>query len=340
MGQNEAAVERARLEANRARYRPGQKAGHYESYFLRANHPVRPLAFWIRYTIFSPDGAPEQALGELWAIHFDGESGEHLAVKKELALERCAFSGSELKVHVGDAFLERGKLEGSASAGERTIAWDLSFRGDAPPLFLLPAARYEGALPRAKSLVGLPLAEFDGFLFVDGNAVDVVGWIGSLNHNWGSRHTDHYAWGQVAGFDTHPESFLEVATARMKLGPLWTPFMTLVVLRHDGQELALNSARQALRARGSFRYFAWSFATENEDVKLEGRIEAPREAFVGLRYMNPPGGIKHCLNSKIAACELTLLRKRDGSVQTLSARHRAAFEILTDDREHGVEIRV
>jgi hypothetical protein len=37
---------------------------------------------------------------------------------------------------------------------------------------------------------------------------------GDLDHNWASRHTDRCAWGQVAGFDTHPESFLEVATTQ------------------------------------------------------------------------------------------------------------------------------
>src|SRR5688500_2735999 len=35
-------------EPNAVRYRPGEAAGHYESFFLRANHPARPLAFWIR----------------------------------------------------------------------------------------------------------------------------------------------------------------------------------------------------------------------------------------------------------------------------------------------------
>ena len=43
-----------RQECNAVRYRPGDEEGHYESYFQRANHPGRPLAFWIRHTIFSP----------------------------------------------------------------------------------------------------------------------------------------------------------------------------------------------------------------------------------------------------------------------------------------------
>ena len=33
-------------------------------------------------------------------------------------------------------------------------------------------------------------------------------WIGSQNHNWGRKHTDSYAWGQVAGFDDAPQTFL------------------------------------------------------------------------------------------------------------------------------------
>jgi hypothetical protein len=48
-------------QANWTRYQPGQKMGHYESFFQRANHPSRPLAFWIRYTIFSPQDRPEDA---------------------------------------------------------------------------------------------------------------------------------------------------------------------------------------------------------------------------------------------------------------------------------------
>ncbi len=44
---------------------------------------------------------------------------------------------------------------------------------------------------------------------------------------------------------THPGTFLELATARLKLGPAWTPFMTPVVLRHEGREHAANTPRRA-----------------------------------------------------------------------------------------------
>lgn len=327
---------------NFTRYRPNQKAGHYESFFQRANHPSRPLAFWIRYTIFSPDKRPEDALGELWAIYFDGETGRHVVVKTEVPFTRCTFKQSEFCAQVGDARLEPGLLIGAAASRGHTIKWDLSFSGAERPLLLLPLRFYESKLPKAKGLVGLPLAVYRGTLVVDGTTVEVTDWVGSQNHNWGVQHTDHYAWGQVAGFDTHPASFLELITARLKVGPFRTPFLTTMVLRHQGEDIALNGLKQTLRATGAFEYFNWQFKSESSAARIQGTISAPREAFVGLSYYNPPGGTKHCLNSKIAACELRLMRKRAGQspvAEVLSTKHRAGFEILTDDRNHGVEIR-
>jgi hypothetical protein len=317
--------------------------GFYESYFQRANHPTRPLAFWIRYTLFSPAGHPEAAVGELWAIVFDGETGRHAVAKEELPLaDHCSFSREGMAVVIGDARLEPGRLTGAAGEGGDRVAWQLGYEGSEPPLFLLPLGLYDARLPRAKSLVGVPRAVYQGALRVGGREIPVDGWVGSQNHNWGTRHTDHYAWGQVAGFDDAPESFLEIATARLRLGPVWTPFMTPLVLRHRGEEIALSSLGQAVRADASFRYFEWKFRSETARVAVEGVISAHPDDFVGLRYGNPPGGEKHCLNTKIAACRLTLRRKTLGrvvAVETLHTERRAAFEILTDDRSHGVPIR-
>ncbi len=336
-------LEAAREQANYTRYRSNQAAGHYESFFVRANHPTRPLAFWIRYTLFSPRHHSENALGELWAIVFNGGTGQHVAVKQEVPFERCTFRTSEFFVSVADARLEPGRLQGAATSGSHTIAWDLSFAGESSPLFLLPLNLYEARLPKAKSLVALPLACFNGSLSVNDEVIEVNNWVGSQNHNWGAQHTDLYAWGQVAGFDNDPDSFLEVATARLKLGPIWVPFMTPIVLRHGGEEFALNALMQTIRARATFDYFTWHFHSRTDAISLEGTISAPRAAFVGLCYSNPPGGIKQCLNSKIATCELTITRRGNHgarTVDTLTTQQRAAFEILTDDYKHGIAMSV
>jgi hypothetical protein len=338
----------AATDWNASRYR-AQPGGFYESYFQRANHPSRPLAFWIRYTIFSPHGRPQDAIGELWAVWFDGETGRHVVAKTEVPAGQFAFGREGLDARIGTATLVdagrhgnadlRGQLQGSAASRGHRIDWDLAFSGQGTPLFLFAPELYDKALPKAKSLVGLPMARYRGTVTVDGQAIAIDEWVGSQNHNWGSKHTDRYAWGQVAGFDNAPDSFLEVATGQIRIGPFWTPRLTPLVLRHGGEEFALRTIGQALRrAHGRFGYFHWDFASRTPDVEIEGRIAAPKEAFVGLRYYNPPGGEKWCLNSKLASCRLVL--KRAGRpAETLETQHRAAFEILTDDTRHGIEIR-
>ena len=319
-------------EANRCRFQPGSAQGHYESYFLRANHPDRALAFWIRYTFFCPAGRPQDAVGEVWAVYFDGECNAIAAAKECFALDACRI-GAPLDLSIGDSHLGSHALRGAAGA----LAWDLQYSTPQPPLLLLPEPLYGTGLPRAKALVTAPGAVFSGTLKVDGAAIAIDGWRGSQNHNWGSRHTDAYAWGQVAGFDGAPDVFLECASARIRIGPLRTPPMTLVVLRIGEDEYSLNSLIQAVRTHAQLDFFRWEIDAHSYDVHITMSMHAPASAFVGLGYANPPGGIKTCLNSKLAACELTIRRRGQAPV-TYKTRHRAAFEILTDRDDHGVAV--
>ncbi len=325
--------------ANHSRHKEDD-AGFYESFFIRANHLQKPLAFWIRYTIFKPDKNPGGALGELWATFFDGVSGRHVSVKDEYPFSECRFDTGTFDVGVGAATLKSGQATGAAGSRE-TIQWDLQYSGDSAPLLLLPPKLYDMGFPKAKALVGLPLARFTGTLTVNGEPWEIADWPGSQNHNWGSKHTDAYAWGQVAGFDGEDgvDSFLEIATGQLKIGPVYTPRMTLMVLRHQGREYRLNTIMQSLKAYGRFEFFYWNFRSETAEIKIEGTISADKPDFVGLRYYNPPGGIKHCLNTKIASCRISVLFKETGETRELTSASRAAFEILTDDHDgHGVPL--
>lgn len=319
---------------NGARYRPGEHAGHYESWFQRANDPTGQRAFWIRYTIFAPQGRPADAVGELWAIWFDRETSRIVAVKDVRPIVECSFARDRLAVAVGGAQLDDGALRGEAAANGHSIAWDLRYGGGQDPLLLLPERLYDARLPRAKALVGRPLAEFSGTLTVDGRPVAIDRWVGSQNHNWGSRHTDRYAWGQVAGFDQEPDAFLECSTARLRVGPVWTPWMSPVVLRLRGETLGWNGLGRAIRARGHYEPYHWRIETTGAAGQFELKIHADSSDFVALRYPNPPGGSKICMNSKIARCELTL--RRGGQTLRLTSA-RAAFEILENFAPPGVE---
>lgn len=320
-----------------SRFRAQDQGGFYESYFQRANHPDRPLAFWIRYTVFSPRGRPHEARGELWAVYFDGENERNVAVKASVPIADCSFSPSQLDVHIGDSTLTRGALCGRVKSPAHEVAWALEFEGGELPLLLLPESLYARAFPKAKALVGSPNTVYFGTVVVDGERINIDGWRGSQNHNWGSRHTDSYAWTQVAGFDNAPTAFLECATARVKLGRIWSPQLTFVVLRDQGEEIALNGLLQAVRASAAWDFFIWTIETRSADVQLSAVVRAPANAFVGLRYENPPGGEKLCLNTKLAGAQI-VVRRKGQPVRTLVTKYRAAFEILTDRADHGVSV--
>lgn len=332
-----ARTDRERQEWNGSRWTAGEPRGHYESWFCRANHPGRPLAFWIRYTIFSPKGRPKDAIGELWAVAFDGEKRAVIAVKEERPIRECTFHKSELRATIGESTLDHEALRGEAAHAGHRIGWSLRYTSPAPPLFILDRSLYAAPFPKAKAVVGSPFASYAGTLTVDGDEWPIDGWIGSQNHNWGEKHTDRYAWGQVAGFDGADDVFLEAITARVKLGPVMTPPMTALVLRMGDEELAFNTIGETLRTKGDYDFFQWRFEASGDGVELLGTIAAGPADFVGLPYMNPPGGTKTCLNSKIASCAVTV-RRAGRPPLSFYTRSRAAFEILTDATDHGVRV--
>lgn len=314
------------------------QAGHYESWFLRANHPSKPQAFWIRYTLFVPkDNRP--SLGELWAIWFDGEQDRVVAVKQEHPLDGCSFSREKMSVRIGDAELDSHRLKGSAKHNGHEIRWCLGYEGEPEPLLFLPENLYTTKLPKAKSVVSRPQVQFRGKITVDGEEMVIDHWPGSENHNWGSQHTDRYAWGQVAAFDDAPGAFLECITAQVKVGPLRSPWMSIACLRLDGRDYLFNSLGRAFRADGSYHFFDWQMTTNNGRESLSVSISAPASHFTALTYYNPPKGSKTCLNSKIARCEVRFNQPGQPE-RVLTSAHGAAFEILTERNDHGIPLSV
>ena len=331
------AVMSERSAWNACRFDPDSDRGHYESYFQRANHSKLPLGFWNRYTIFCPKGRPRDAVGEIWGIYFDGVAGEITAVKEVFPFAECNFSRSELNVRVGGSALDQQGLTGRAATAGHELRWSLRYTSPDSPLFMFNKPHYGKPIPKAKALVGSPNAVYSGMLTVDDREVEVDGWLGSQNHNWGVQHTDEYAWLQVAGFDDEPDSFFECGSGRIKLGPLWSPVLTFMVLRFDGQEHRFNSMLGSFRARASYNFFLYEFDYALGDVRIQGQVAAPPSSFVGLPYDNPPGGRKTCLNSKIARCQLTLSCKGHAP-RTLVSENRAAFELTTDRHDHGIRV--
>ena len=302
----------------------------YESYFLRGNHPTEPHAFWIRYTIYhgrNGESAPE---AELWlALFHEGRAvaGGH----KTFPLSQSTWASEGLDVRISETvFLKPAIAKGALELDGKTFHWDLTWEGAEAPMLMLSEALYRGGFPKAKAVVPAPMVRFSGQIKSDDLQWNLEDWLGSQNHNWGSRHTDAYAWGQVMGFDNHPEASLECATARLRLGGvLWTPPLSVACVRVDGEEYRFDSLVRAMRSSGEFSPGDWSCSLSNGRERLEIKMKCSPESIVSLPYRNPPGGLKTCLNTKVAHAE-AILRLADGEEIRLHTQNRAAFEILKD----------
>ena len=177
--------------------------GHVESYFLRANHPTRPLAIWLKATILAPLNGP--AVAESWFIWFDGERRTTFAHKQTQPFSAARFEGTEdVRVTApGMSFNLRGEgsAKGTVPGAEGNARFELSWKKNESPigqrLSILPWRLLRtGPFPKSKLLTPFPALHFSGTVELPWGTETLADWPGMQGHNWGKEHTFEYAWGQ------------------------------------------------------------------------------------------------------------------------------------------------
>ena len=312
------------------------EAPYYESRYVRANHPEQPRALWLRETLLLPTAGDPVA--DVWVMVFDPEGRGNQAVKEPYPIDAAAYEYDNWTARIGATSIDDRSAQGVVTGGNRSARWDLRITpGSEKEVRLLTDRAYKARIPTAKTTVRHPLAQFDGQVELDDTRLVLDGWTGSVNHNWGTRHTPAYAFGQVCGFDDAPDSSLEIVTARAAVGPVLTPAATLFVFRHAGQEFAVRSILGSLQTHGRYRPFSWSFGARVRDQMIEGEMLVEPSDVIGLTYTDTDGGPKYCYNSAIATCRMQLAGKAFERRELLATR-RAMFEILTDKRHDAVPL--
>ena len=304
------------------------EAPYYESRYIRANHPERPQALWLRETLLLPTAGDPVA--DVWVMVFDPDGEGNKALKEPYPIDAAAYEYDNWTARIGATSIDDRSAQGVVTGGNRSARWDLRITpGSEHEVRLLTDRAYKARIPTAKTTVRHPLAQFDGQVELDDARLVLDGWTGSVNHNWGTRHTPAYAFGQVCGFDDAPDSSLEIVTARAAVGPVLTPAATLFVFRHAGQEFAVRSILGSLQTHGRYRPFSWSFGARVRDQMIEGEMVVDNSDVIGLTYTDTDGGSRYCYNSAIATCRMQVAGKAFEHRELLATR-RAMFEILTD----------
>lgn len=327
------------LDWNAVRYDPARPAGHVESYFIKANSPDGNRALWIKATIFASRTRPHQAVAEAWAVYFERD-GQHVAVKQSIPFADAVFSRESLHIEISDWMrLDPERAHGAIAYGDHKIDFDLRMSGDEPALTLLPTGvMYTGPFPKSKLVTPRPDLILEGSIRVDDREIAVSGWRGMQGHNWGRGHADFYAWGHCNLWEAGEGMIVEATTARVKVGPLSTPLITLVSVRHRGVRYELTSPVQMMRNRGEVDGRRWHFEAHAGGVRVEGDVCAQASDFVGLYYPNPDGQMTWCLNTKLATARVRLEVPGRGPMDWKTRA--AAFEIGTREPDHGIRMYV
>src|SRR5438270_6305509 len=312
-----------------------ERAGMYESFFLRAVSPAEPVGVWIRNTVHKVPG--RRPRGSVWCTVFDASRGRPFTHK--LTSDRLS-APADGGIAVGDgadagAVLGPGRAEGRCGGAR----WSLSFRSQEHELRHLPRGwLYRAPLPRTKATSPLPAAEFDGVVEVDGRRIELRSWPGMVGHNWGSEHAERWIWLHGIGFEGAPGAWLDVVLGRVLIAGRLTPWVANGALSLDGRRHRLGG----LAARGlevSENAGGCALTPPGEHgLTVQARVVVPPHAAAGWRYSDPPGCPHDVVNCSVSALELTVEPPGTRGRRTLRTAHGAAYELGMRERDHGVPI--
>lgn len=292
----------------------------YESWFVSARDPVSPGALWIRHTRHRPHQGPESAA--LWCTLLECGPGQRTVLVKQV------FSASP-----PDAAAGPGQFRGEAVMRQRTVRWDLGISdGQVPLRPLRPAALYRAPLPRTKLEASVPDGLVTGMLEVDGNAVGVSGWRGTVGHNWGSEHADTWVWLHAAGFDAAPDCWLELVLARIRIGRARLPWMALGALSVGGNRIRLGGLGRRPQVDAQPRRLIADIPSPGARLRLS--VTTRDEDAVAVPYSDPSGGHRAVRHAARAAVDLTL--RRPGSRELILSCSQGAYEYGTSQEMPGI----
>ena len=329
---------------NTLRFSQGQH-GRVESYFLRANDPNRPRAFWLKATVLAPLKGP--AVAEVWFIWFDGENNKTFAHRQTVPFDQAQFSevGGGLLINAGGNHFRlaaNGKSTGSMLRNQVKATWDLTWQSSensiADRLSIFPwKVLRTGPFPKSKLLTPYPSLLFSGQIIVDNELIEISKWPGMQGHNWGKEHAFEYAWGQCLfpAETGKPDVMVEGFSGRIKLGKTISPRMSALVVRAGNKTYQFNTIFDYWRQQAQVDSRRWTVKLQGKDGVASLTMDAGKMPLACLGYYNPDGHLSYCLNTKLAHVWLHV-QPTDGPAFSRESAHGGALEFLRHEPDPSI----
>lgn len=323
------------------------KAGHYESFYVKACEDGGGRGVWIRHTVHKRPGAEPTA--SLWFVLFDRDADGPRAAKMTLPASELSVPGDGW-IRIGAAEVGPGYARSPVPLAEMParrddgaevlpVSWDLSFATGAEPCRYLPAEwLYKAPLPRTKFVAPVPATRFEGRIEIGEETIELDGWPGMIGHNWGSEHAERWVWLEGNGFaDAAPGDYFDAGAARIKIGSRVTPWVPSGMLMLDGVHHRLGGLGAIRSASISESAGACEFVLPGKDIVVRGRVSAPAKDFVAWVYADPQGPEHHTINCSAADLQLTVERPGRPD-RELRLPGGGAYELGMHETDHGIAV--
>ena len=291
----------------------GERAGHYEVWFLTLNERVSQHGFWFRYAIEMPQTgrADAPARAELWASFFDRAAPErNFGLVRESPIATFSADPRHFALKIGDAELSSTRATGGVESGGHSLFWDLRFSAN-PSTYHHVSPRLS-SLIRPSSFICSPNLDtrFSGVVKVDGRDVGLENEPGCQSHLWGSKHVDDWVWVHSNAFEKHDGTVFEGLVARTRRSGRLLPPLQSLYLRHRGEEHHFVRLRFAEPWQRRLGTGFWSFSARNRHLHLEGTAQCRMRDMLQARYLDPDGEPLYCLNSEVANLKIRIFKRR------------------------------
>lgn len=284
--------------------------GRYESWYMRAVHPEKPLGIWVRHT--SHTDKTGRVRGAHWFTLFEPGG---------VTARKSSFDGPPAEG--GGAF----------SAGAEDASWDLRLTEGEPELRHYPAAwMYRAPIPKTKAVSLHPLARVNGEVQVGERHISLSGWRGMAGHNWGAEHAHRWIWIHSAGFNEEPDGWIDMILGRLKIGGLVTPWISNGAVHAGGRLMRFGGFRRRPVVTEEIGEARIELAGPAGRALID--VSAPsRESNVLWHYADPDGRGHVAANCSIASMTVRLIGAHGDRV--LTTRHSAAYELGMDSAPSG-----
>ncbi len=273
------------------------KAGRLEVWYATLSDPVTRAGLWIHCETVAPTQGPAYAHG--WATWFPADGPprtERFGPEPTEPIRPTGPSGPT----AGQAWFDAAGVQArhqQLTGRARSIAWDMTWKDTAAPLWTFPRLTWERELLPGAQVVLAPTADFTGSLTVGETTHRVDGWRGGVAHIYG--HGNAKRWGWIHA-DLGNGDVLEAVTAVShkpalgKLAPL-----AFIRFRIDGKEWP-TSTLPSLRMRTTLGPQHWQLEGRIGGRNVLIRVDQPPDRSVSLEYIDPDGGRAVCTNTEQA----------------------------------------